>query len=317
MEDINNNKEQEDSFNLLNSIKQISWVSEGESRNFRSDSSDLERNIKHRIFQSASREFFDNFLKPFHTAQKDYNNAIQNISQLSDEDLKNLVDRLELDVWLEEVNTDRNRILSELALEYKANYYLPAIAEFVQNVANADLAKNPGAEELINDIAELYIGGLGFNNETRFKKLIELLSDEESQNEINGLKSKRKESEHLLAELVKDEAQSTYKGMELFYWILIVFFGSLSIMEGWWIGLVIIVISITLKLSNEKAFKDVFKGVYGGGGLVYWMLSAFYMFRGDWLIALGTLIISFILFTLKGWWKFGLWMLIILYIVLF
>jgi len=317
MEDINNNEEQEDSFNLLNSIKQISWVSEGESRNFRSNGSDLERSIKHRIFQSASREFFDNFLKPFHTAQKDYNNAIQNISQLSDEDLKNLVDRLELDVWLEKVNPDRNRILSELALEYKANYYLPAIAEFVQNVANADLAKNPGAEELINDIAELYIGGLGFNNETRFKKLIELLSDEESQNEINGLKSKRKESEHLLAELVKDEAQSTYKGMELFYWILIVFFGLLSLMEGWWIVLVIIVISIILKLSNEKAFKDLFKGVYGGGGLVYWMLSAFYVFRGNLLIALGTLIISFILFSLKGWWKFGLWMLIILYIELF
>jgi hypothetical protein len=313
MEDINNNEEQEGSFNVLNSIEQISWMSESEIRNLRSGNSELEHSIKHRILQSSKREFFDDVLKPFHNAQKDYNNAIQNISQLSDEGLKNLIERSELDLLLDEVNTERHRILSELALLYKVNYYFPAIAEFVQNVENSDLAKNPETQELINDIAKLYIVKLGFYS---VNGIIELLSDEELQNEINGLKSKRKEAEHLLAELVEDEAQSTYKGMELFYWILIVFFGSLSIMEGWWIGLVIIVISIISKLSNEKAFKAVFRGVYGGGGLVYWMLSASYLFRGDWLMALGTLIISFILFSLKGWWKFGLWMLIILYILL-
>lgn len=127
------------------------------------------RSVKNRVFQLADKKFYDDFLKPFNNAQRDYNNALQNASKLSNADVKNLAQSLGIKV---SDKANKDQLLLRIAGEYKKQYYGPATETFMKNVANADI-KEPNGLQLLEDIAETYIG-----SEVRKNKFIDKLSGE-------------------------------------------------------------------------------------------------------------------------------------------
>lgn len=127
------------------------------------------RSVKNRVFQLADKKFYDDFLKPFNNAQRDYNNALQNASKLSNADVKNLAQSLGIKI---SDKANKDQLLLRIAGEYKKQYYGPATETFMKNVANADI-KEPNGLQLLEDIAETYIG-----SEVRKNKFIDKLSGE-------------------------------------------------------------------------------------------------------------------------------------------
>jgi len=127
------------------------------------------RSVKNRVFQLADKKFYDDFLKPFNNAQRDYNNALQNATKLSEKNVRNLAESLGIKV---SEKTSKDQMLQRIAGEYKKQYYGPATETFIKNVANADI-REPNGLQLLEDIAETYIG-----TEVKKNNFIDKLSGE-------------------------------------------------------------------------------------------------------------------------------------------
>jgi hypothetical protein len=127
------------------------------------------RSVKNRVFQLADKQFYNDFLKPFNNAQRDYNNALQNATKLSEVNVKSLAQGLGIKIP-DKVN--KEQLLLRIAGEYKKQYYGPATETFMKNVANADI-KEPNGLQLLEDIAETYIG-----TEVKKNKFIDKLTGE-------------------------------------------------------------------------------------------------------------------------------------------
>lgn len=127
------------------------------------------RSVKNRVFQLADKKFYDDFLKPFNNAQRDYNNALQDATKLSEKNVRNLAESLGIKV---SEKNNKDQMLQRIAGEYKKQYYGPATETFIKNVANADI-REPNGLQLLEDIAETYIG-----TEVKKNKFIDKLSGE-------------------------------------------------------------------------------------------------------------------------------------------
>ena len=127
------------------------------------------RSVKNRVFQLADKKFYDDFLKPFNNAQRDYNNALQDATKLSEKNVRSLAEGLGIKI---PEKASKDQMLQRIAGEYKKQYYGPATETFIKNVANADI-KEPNGLQLLEDIAETYIG-----TEVKKNKFIDKLTGE-------------------------------------------------------------------------------------------------------------------------------------------